>query len=270
MKSLNKLVKLKKFIIKSRKVIVAFSGGVDSTFLAKVARDVLGKDRILLVTARSAAFPEDELADARRMAEFLGLNHKIISSEELDIPGFSENPPDRCYHCKVELFGQIRKIASDQDYSDIFDGSNRDDLQDYRPGRKALEHFNIKSPLIEAGFLKKEIRKLSGSFHLPTANKQSYACLASRFPYGEKITSEKLDRVGNAEKGLKGLGFHQFRVRSHQDLARIEFSVEEMDRAWEFRNDINEICELVGFLFTSIDLKGYKTGSMNRMLAVTE
>ena len=260
-----KLEKLKQIIGRFTSAVVAFSGGVDSTFLARVAREVLG-DRVLLVTATSATYPESELDEAKKLAARIGATHRIIVSEEIDIPGFSDNPPDRCYYCKRELFMKIRGIAECEGYQAVFDGSNADDLSDFRPGRRALSELGVISPLVEAGLTKKEIRALSAEMGLPTASKGSFACLASRFPYGDSITKEKLARVDRAEQTLRAMGFNQFRVRSHGDLARIEIEPADLDNAWQRRADISVACKKAGFVFVSLDLEGYRTGAMNEAL----
>jgi pyridinium-3,5-biscarboxylic acid mononucleotide sulfurtransferase len=245
--------------------IIAFSGGVDSTFLASVAKDI-HYDKLLLVTASSSTYPSYELEDAKSIASFLGIQHRVIESEELDIPGYSENPPDRCYYCKSELFGKIKSIADNEGFEAIFDGSNAEDLNDFRPGMKAKLENGVLSPLADTGFTKEEIRQYSEMRNLPTAKKQSFACLASRFPYGEKITKLKLDRLAIAEFEVRKLGFTQFRIRSHDNLARLEFIPSEMDNAWSIRDKLIEICMKSGFSFVSMDLKGYRTGSMNEAL----
>jgi uncharacterized protein len=249
-----------------KSAVIAFSGGVDSTFLARIAKDVYG-DNLLLITATSSTYPFYELEEAKSLALLLGIKHKIIVSEEIDIPGYSDNPPDRCYYCKSELFRKIKHIADNEGYEAVCDGSNADDQNDFRPGMKAKKEFGVISPLAEAGFTKEEIRLSSKIFNLPTATKQSYACLASRFPYGEKITKEKLDRVGEAEFEIRKLGFTQFRIRSHENLARLEFIPSEMDKAWGIKEKIAEICLKSGFNYITIDLKGYRTGSMNETLS---
>jgi uncharacterized protein len=262
----NKLSLLRESLAKYKSAVIAFSGGVDSTFLARIAREIYG-DKLLLITATSSTYPFYELEEAKYLANMLEINHKIIVSEELDIPGYSDNPPDRCYYCKSELFGKIRYIAVQEGYEAVFDGSNADDARDFRPGMKAKKEKGVISPLAEAGFTKQDIRDFSEQYNLPTAKKQSYACLASRFPYGEKITKEKLDRLGEAEFELRKAGFTQFRIRSHEDLARIEFIVPEMDRAWSMRHSLAEICRKTGFKYVAIDLDGYRTGSMNESLS---
>jgi len=264
-----KLENLKARLQVYKSAVIAFSGGVDSTFLARVAMDVYC-DNLLLITASSSTYPFYELEEARSLAALLGIKHRIIISEELEIPGYSDNPPDRCYYCKNELFTKIRYIASQEGYEVVLDGSNADDLKDFRPGMKAKKEMGVISPLADTGFSKSDIRDLSVKFNLPTATKQSYACLASRFPYGEKITKEKLDRVGSAEFEVRKLGFTQFRIRSHENLARFEFIPSEMDKAWDMKGMLIEICQKSGYKYVTIDLTGYRTGSMNEVLSDSE
>jgi uncharacterized protein len=261
-----KLSILKDRLKEYKSAVIAFSGGVDSTFLARIAKDVYG-DKLLLITATSSTYPFYELEEAKSLATLLGIKHKIIVSEEIDIPGYSDNPPDRCYYCKSELFGKVKFIADNEGYEAVFDGSNADDLKDFRPGMKAKQEKGVISPLAESGFTKRDIRYFSEQMKLPTATKQSYACLASRFPYGEKITIKKLDRLVMAEFEIRNLGFSQFRIRSHENLARFEFIPEEMDKAWGLRDKLTEICLRSGFNYITIDLKGYRTGSMNETLS---
>jgi uncharacterized protein len=256
------LARLKKY----KSAVIAFSGGVDSTFLARIAKDVFG-DNLLLITANSSTYPFYELDEAKSLAALLGIKHKVIVSEEIDIPGYADNPPDRCYYCKSELFGKIKFIATGEHFEAVFDGSNADDLKDFRPGMKAKEELGIISPLADSGFTKNDIRYYSEKLNLPTAKKQSYACLASRFPYGEKITKIKLDRLAIAEFEVRKLGFTQFRIRSHENLARFEFIPTEMNKAWEIKDKLTEICKSSGFNFVTIDLRGYRTGSMNEVLS---
>ena len=261
----DKLNALKARLNEYKSAVIAFSGGVDSTFLARVAKDVYG-DRLLLITATSSTYPFYELEEARSLASLLDITHKIIVSEEIDIPGYSDNPPDRCYYCKSELFGKIKYIALQEGFEAVFDGSNADDIKDFRPGMKAKKEKGVISPLAESGFSKSDIRHFSAILNLPTATKQSYACLASRFPYGEKITKPKLDRLATAEFAVRNMGFSQFRIRSHENLARFEFIASEMDKAWALKEKLIEICQKSGFNYVTIDLTGYRTGSMNEVL----
>jgi len=261
-----KLNKLRSLLKGYKSAVIAFSGGVDSTFLARVAKDIYGQN-LLLITATSSTYPFYELEEAKSLATLLEIKHKIIVSEEIDIPGYADNPPDRCYYCKSELFGKIKFIATQEGYEAVFDGSNADDLKDFRPGMKAKQEKGIISPLAETGFTKSDIRHFSAKLNLPTATKQSYACLASRFPYGEKITKVKLDRLAMAEFEIRKLGFSQFRIRSHENLARFEFIPSEMDKAWNVKDKLTEICQRSGFNYITIDLKGYRTGSMNEVLS---
>ena len=265
----DKVKRLNDFLGSYKSAVIAFSGGVDSTYLARVAKDVYG-DNLLLITATSSTYPFYELEEAKSLALLLGIKHKIIVSEEIDIPGYSDNPPDRCYYCKSELFGKIKFIADQKGFDAVFDGSNADDLKDFRPGMKAKQEKGVISPLAESGFTKNDIRYFSAELNLPTATKQSYACLASRFPYGEKITIKKLDRLAMAEFEVRKLGFTQFRIRSHENLARFEFIPEEMDKAWVNKDQLTEICRRSGFNYITIDLTGYRTGSMNEVLSESD
>lgn len=248
-------------------VAVAFSGGVDSTFLLKVAHDTLG-EKCIAVTAKSCSFPERELKEAKAFCEKEGIRHLVVESEELDIEGFRHNPKNRCYLCKKELFEKIWKIAEEEHVAAIAEGSNLDDNGDYRPGLQAVAELGIKSPLRASELNKDDIRALSKDLGLPTWNKQSFACLSSRFVYGETISEEKLKMVDKAEQLLLDMGFHQVRVRIHGTIARIEILPEEFSKliADENRNQITKAFKEYGFTYVTMDLTGYRTGSMNETL----
>ena len=248
-------------------IVVAFSSGVDSTFLLKVAHDVLG-DKAIAVTARSCSFPQRELNEAIAFCKAEGIEHIIVESEELSIEGFSQNPKNRCYLCKHELFTKIRGIAESRGIPFIAEGSNMDDNGDYRPGLVAVAELEVTSPLRKAELTKNEIRQLSKELGLPTWNKQSFACLSSRFVYGETITETKLSMVDKAEQRLLDLGFHQVRVRIHGNIARIEIDRSEFEKIIqpEVSGQIDGYFRELGFVYVTLDLGGYQTGSMNKTL----
>ena len=248
-------------------VAVAFSGGVDSTFLLYAAKEALG-DQMIAVTAQSCSFPKRELNEAKAFCGERQIRHFICESEELDIEGFSHNPKNRCYLCKHELFEKIQKIAEQEKITAIVEGSNLDDNGDYRPGLQAVAELGIKSPLRQIGFTKNDIRTLSRYLELPTWDKQSFACLSSRFVYGETISKEKLGMVDRAEQLLLDLGFHQVRVRIHDTMARIEVLPEEFVKliAEDTRAKIITSFREYGFTYISMDLIGYRTGSMNEVI----
>jgi uncharacterized protein len=246
-------------------VLVAFSGGVDSTLLAFICKKVLG-DKTVLVTATSSTYPQRELDDARAIGSSFCLKHLFITSEELDIPEFSKNPHDRCYYCKKELFSKLLEVAHEQGCDTVFDGNNIDDIGDYRPGRRAIKELGVVSPLELASLTKQDIRELSRHYNLPTSEKPAMACLSSRIPYGEEITNEKLRRIEKAENFLADSGFTQFRVRSHEDLARLEFISSEIEKAFLQRVEIHKALKTAGFSYVCIDLQGYRTGAMNEVL----
>ena len=262
-----KFEKLKNYLSSLESVVVAFSSGVDSTFLLKTAHDVLG-DKVIAVTAESCSFPKRELNEAKLFCQKEGIKHIVVESEELEIDGFCKNPVNRCYLCKKELFEKITEIAKENNIKNIVEGSNIDDNGDYRPGLQAVSELNIKSPLRYAELNKNEIRELSKKLELNTWDKQSFACLSSRFVYGEEITKEKLSMVDKAEQLLLDLGFHQLRVRIHGTIARIEVLPDEFPKLIEEKNRLKIVTEFekYGFTYISMDLKRYRTGSMNETL----
>ena len=262
-----KLEALKTCLKELGSIAVAYSSGVDSTFLLRVARDVLG-DRVLAITACSGTFPRREQREAMDYCAREGIRHVLCPVDELSIEGFAENPKNRCYLCKRSLFGEMRRLAREHGFRHLAEGSNMDDNGDYRPGLQAIAELGILSPLREAELYKSEIRQLSRELGLPTWDKPSYACLASRFVYGETITREKLRMVDRGEQLLLDLGFHQMRVRIHGNMARIEVLPEDFPRLMEeeTRNLVVRELKSCGFAYVTMDLQGYRTGSMNETL----
>lgn len=247
-------------------VVVAFSGGVDSTFLLYAALDTLGKERVLAVTADSETYPSEELEEARWLALDLGANHAVIETSELEIPGYRENNRNRCYFCKQSLFGHLEPFVQDGTYKYIVYGLITDDMNEFRPGVRAAKERGVRGPLKEAGLFKEEIRALSREAGLATWDKPSFACLSSRIAYGETITIEKLGRVGEAERYIRSLGIRQVRVRTHGEIARIEVEPAAMALMVPYASKISEKLKALGFLYVAMDLTGYKSGSMNRVL----
>ncbi|PIP21284.1 MAG: TIGR00268 family protein [Candidatus Omnitrophica bacterium CG23_combo_of_CG06-09_8_20_14_all_40_11] len=258
-----KLSRLKKIISNMDSVLLAFSGGVDSTFLLKVASTVLSQDKILAVTAYSATYPKEELLFSQNMARSFGVRHKIIKTYELEDKRFTANPTNRCYFCKKELFSRLKALAKKFKLNFVADASNVSDKQDFRPGNIAKEEFKIRSPLQEAGISKEDIRLLSKRLGLSTWNKPAMACLASRIPYGRKITSRILARINKAEVFLRQLGFLQVRLRHYNGLCRIEVLREDIPALMHKRNLIVEKLKRLGYNYITVDLEGYRTGSLN-------
>ncbi|OGW31260.1 MAG: TIGR00268 family protein [Nitrospirae bacterium GWC2_42_7] len=250
----------------SNSAILAFSGGVDSSFLLKAMKD--SGIKFLAVTASSGTIPQKNILSAVSLAGELEVQHRVIETGELMIEAYTNNPSDRCFYCKDELFGKLKKIASENNFKEIFDGSNADDLKDHRPGRKAAALHGVRSPLSECGFTKDEIRKASKELGLDTWDKPSSPCLASRFPYGQKITEPALRQIEKAEDIIRDIGIKEVRVRYHADTARIEVAEEGMQILMKQENRlmIIESLKALGFKFVSLDMEGYKSGSLNRVL----
>jgi len=267
--TLFKLDRLKNILSEMGKVLVAFSGGVDSSFLLKVARDVLGED-VFAVIASSETYPEKEREEAIRLANKLNVRFQVIQTKELENPDFFHNPPERCYFCKMELFTHLKKIADAQGIPYVLDGSNYEDISDFRPGVKAASELGVRSPLKEVELVKDEIRQLSRILDLPTWDKPSMACLSSRFPYYTDIEPDSLKQVARAEEYLKRLGFTQVRVRHHGQIARVEVEPSEFQKIMDekTREKIIKNFKKLGFIYITMDLAGFRSGSMNEPLMI--
>lgn len=261
-----KLARLEKILQKMDSVLVAFSGGVDSAFLLKVAAGVLPKDKILAVTADSSTYPREELFFSRKFTRKLGLRQRIIHTEEIKNPKFVSNPLNRCYFCKKELFSRLKGLAKENKLNFVVEASNISDKSDFRPGNIAKKEFKVRSPLEEAGFDKGDIRKLSRKLGLVTWDKPSLACLASRIPYGRKISKSLLGRINRAEAFLKRLGFKEVRLRHYDGLCRIEVLKSDIPRLVARRKQVVDRLKKLGYNYITIDLEGYRTGSMNELI----
>ena len=260
-----KLLKLKAILKKMGRVIIAYSGGVDSTFLVRIAKDTLNEN-VTAVIGVSPTYPQKEFKEALQYVRETGVRYVILSTEEVSNPSFSSNPRDRCYHCKKELFTKVKEIAKKKGIQFILDGTNKDDQKDFRPGRKACKELNVQSPLLDAGLSKEEIRKLSRRLNLPAWDKPAQACLSSRFPYGEEITQEKLKVIEEGESFIQSLGFKQVRLRHHGKLARIEVKKQEISKFFKnsVRKKITAKFLSLGYTYVTLDLEGYCTGSLNK------
>lgn len=261
-KKYNKLISILK---EKQRICIAFSGGVDSTFLLKVAQIALGEN-VLAITVKSSMCPHRELKEAEEFCKSIGVKHIFLDANEYSVPEFVENGKERCYFCKKGIFTKVKEVAEKEGFQSVADGSNVDDDGDYRPGIRALKELEVISPLKEAALTKAEIRQLSKELNLPTWDKPSMACLASRIPYGKEITIEKLKKVEYAEEFLLTKGFKQFRVRYYDDLAKIEVLKEEIPKVIKLSEEIILKFKEIGFKYITIDLEGYRTGSMNEVL----
>src|SRR5712692_6459232 len=258
----SKLARMRAILAPMRSVIVAFSGGVDSTFVLKVAHDAIG-DRVLALTTTSPTMPDEDRESALAMALVIGARHLVVESNELEIPGYAQNPINRCYLCKHNLFTVCEARAAELGIDEIVDGLNLDDLHDYRPGMQAASEKSVRHPLVEAELTKAEIRELSRAMGLPTWDRPASPCLSSRFPYGTQITLEGLNRVEQGEHFLHGLGFRVARVRYHGEVARLEVEAREIPRLLEIRETVDRELKKIGFRFVTVDLKGFRSGSLN-------
>jgi uncharacterized protein len=269
LRGLDTISALKKILASFPSAAVAFSGGVDSTLLLRMAGDVMGADRVLALTVESVFSPAWELDESRRLADSLGVRHIVLSCDILKIPEVAVNNARRCYHCKRAIMTRCLKKARELGYSVLMDGSNRDDLRDYRPGNEAVRQLGVRSPLLEAGLTKEDIRRLSRKLLLPTADRAAFSCLATRIPYGQPLTPKNLRQVEDCENFLYQKGFHNFRARHHGDTVRIEVTERDLPRLLEknLRETVTEVCRRAGFQYVTLDLEGYRTGRMNEILS---
>ena len=261
-----RLTELEGILVPYESALVAFSGGVDSSLALAVAASALPKHRVLAVTSNNETYLPSELDLAREFAESLGVEHLVVNTRELDDPNYASNPTNRCYFCKSTLYTDLAKLAEDRCYACVVDGANKDDEGDYRPGRKAAKELGVVSVLSEAQMTKADVRELAKYLGLPTWDKPALACLSSRFPYGQEITPEKLSQVARAEEFLRREDFKQVRVRHHGEIARLEIGPDELERAFAMREKISAELLDAGFLYVTLDLAGYRAGSLNRAL----
>ena len=261
-----RLTELEEILVPYESALVAFSGGVDSSLALAVAARALPKHRVLAVTSNNETYLPSELDLAREFAESLGVEHLVVNTRELDDPNYASNPTNRCYFCKSTLYTDLAKLAEDRGYACVVDGANKDDEGDYRPGRKAAKELGVVSVLSEAQMTKADVRELAKYLGLPTWDKPALACLSSRFPYGQEITPEKLSQVARAEEFLRREDFKQVRVRHHGEIARLEIGPDELERAFAMREKISAELLDAGFLYVTLDLAGYRAGSLNRAL----
>lgn len=266
-----KLIQLRQLFLEMDKALIAYSGGIDSTLVAKIAYDILG-DRTLAITAVSPSLLPEELEEAKLQAKEIGIKHELIITEEMNNPDYTSNPINRCYFCKSELHDKLKPIALERGYSYVIDGVNADDLKDYRPGIQAAKERKVRSPLAEVGITKIEVREIAQKLGLTCWDKPSQPCLSSRFPYGEEITVSKLQRVGRAEIYLRNLGYSNLRVRSQEDTAKIELLPSDIQN-FVLKNDLKQLVkdfQKLGFLYVTLDLEGYTSGKLNQQLLVKQ